>query len=61
MEWSNYVTKDEIKDCLAMWQKERDNIAMKFQGVRPSYVSTVLAIMEERINRYTAQLKELGE
>ena len=61
MEWSNHVTKGEIKDCIAAWQKERDNIAMKFQGVRPSYVSTDLAILEERINRYKAKLNELGE
>lgn len=52
------MTTDEIKDCIAAWTKERDNIERKFQGVRPSYVSTDLAIVEERIERYKWMLEE---
>ena len=53
------MTTDEIKDCIAWWRAERDNIERKFSGVRPSYVSTDLAILEERIERYKAKLAEM--
>jgi hypothetical protein len=54
--------KDEIndlKDCITSWRKQRDALELRYQGVRPSYVSTDLAILEERIQRYVAQVKEI--
>lgn len=50
---------NDIKDCIASWQRQRDELSAKFQGVRPSYVSTDLAILEERIMRYKAKLVEM--
>ena len=50
-----------IKDCIASWQLQRDEMEMRHQGVRPSYVSTDLAILEERIERYKAKLTEMEE
>ena len=50
---------NDIKDCIASWQRQRDEMEMRYQGVRPSYVSTDLAILEERIERYKAKLKEM--
>lgn len=50
---------NDIKDCIASWQRQRDELSAKFQGVRPSYVSTDLAILEERIMRYKAKLAEM--
>ena len=51
--------QEELKDCIASWRKERDDLELRHQGVRPSYVSTDLAILEERIQRYVAQVKEM--
>lgn len=48
-----------IKDCIASWRRERDELELRHQGVRPSYVSTDLAILEERIERYKAKLEEM--
>ena len=53
------MTKDDIKDCIASWRRQRDELSAKYQGVRPSYVSTDLAILEERIERYKAKLAEM--
>jgi len=53
------MTKDDIKDCIASWLRQRDELELRYQGVRPSYVSTDLAILEERIQRYVAQVKEM--
>ena len=50
---------NDIKDCLASWQRQRDEMAMSYQGVRPSYVSTDLAVLGERIERYKAKLAEM--
>ena len=55
------MTTDEIKDCIAAWREQRDNIAREFSGVRPSYLSTDLAILEERIERYKVMLAEMEE
>ena len=55
------MTPHEIKDCIAAWREERDNIAREFSGVRPSYVSTDLAILEERIERYKKMLEEMTD
>jgi transposase len=48
-----------IKDCIASWMRQSDEMEMRYQGVRPSYVSTDLAILEERIERYRAKLAEM--
>ena len=50
---------NDIKDCIASWQRQRDEMEVRHQGVRPSYVSTDLAILEERISRYKVKLKEM--
>ena len=47
-----------LKDCISSWRKERDQIELH-QGVRNSSVSCDLAILEERIQRYVAQVKEM--
>lgn len=53
------MTKDDIKDCIASWRKERDELELRHQGVRSPSVSTDLAILEERIERYKAKLAEM--
>ena len=50
---------NDLKDAIASWRKQRDELSAKYQGVRPSYVSADLAILEERIQRYVARVKEL--
>jgi hypothetical protein len=47
---------NDIKDCIASWMRQRDDMERRFSGVRPSYISTDLAILEERISRYRAIL-----
>lgn len=49
---------NDLKDCIASWRKERDELE-RHQGVRSSSVSCDLAILEERIQRYVAQVKEM--
>ena len=51
--------QEEIKVCIASWQLQRNEMEIRYQGVRPSYVSTDLAILEERIERYKAKLAEM--
>ena len=57
------MTKQEdintIKDCIASWRRQRDEMERRFSGVRPSYISTDLAVLEERIQRYRAKLAEM--
>ena len=48
-----------IKDCIASWMRQRDAMELRYSGVRPSYVSTDLAILGERISRYRAKLAEM--
>ena len=48
-----------IRNCIASWRRQRDELEMRYQGVRPSYVSTDLAVLEERIERYKAKLAEM--
>ena len=50
---------NDMKDAIASWRKQRDELELRYQGVRPSYVSTDLAILEERIQRYVAKVKEM--
>jgi len=49
---------NDLKDCIASWRKERDELE-RHQGVRNSSVSCDLAMLEERIQRYVAQVKEI--
>ena len=51
--------QEELKDCIASLRKARDDLELRYQGVRPSYVSTDLAVLEERIERYKAKLAEM--
>ena len=57
------MTKQEdistIKDCIASWMRQRDEMERRFSGVRPSYISTDLAVLEERISRFRAMLAEM--
>ncbi len=57
------MTKQEeintIKDCIASWRRQRDAMELRFSGVRPSCISTDLAILEERIERFKAKLAEV--
>ena len=53
------MNSDDIKDAIAIWQKQRDQLINKFQGVRPSYVSTDIAILGACIMRYKAKLEEM--
>ena len=53
------MTKDDIRHCIASWLRQRDELEFLYQGVRPSYVSTDLAVLEERIERYVAKLAEM--
>jgi hypothetical protein len=57
------MTKQEeisdIKDCIASWMRQRDEMERRYQGVRPSYVSTDLAVLEERIQRFRTRLAEM--
>ena len=50
---------NDLKDCIASWRKQRDELELRYSGVRPSYVSTDLAVLEERIERYKAKLAEM--
>jgi hypothetical protein len=50
---------NDLKDCIASWRKERDDLEMRHQGVRSSSVSCDLAVLEERIERYKAKLAEM--
>ena len=50
---------NDIKDCIASWRRQRDELSAKHQGVRNSSASTDLAILEERIQRYVAKLAEM--
>ena len=59
------MTKQEeistIRDCIASLRHQRDEMEMRYSGVRPSYVSTDLAILEECIEPYRAKLAEMEE
>ena len=48
-----------IKDCIASWRRQRDEMELRFSSVRPSYVSCDLAVLEERIERFKTKLKEM--
>ena len=49
----------DLKDCIASWRKQRDDLELRYQGARPSYVSCDLAVLGERIDRFVAKVKEM--
>ena len=53
------MTTEELKDYIARLRKERGELLRKYQGVRPSWVSTDVAILGERIDRFVAKVKEM--
>lgn len=57
------MTKQEeistIRDCIASWKRQRDDMERRYSGVRPSYMSCDLALLEERIERYRVKLAEM--
>jgi len=51
-----------LKKYLEQVSKQRDRLEKRFgSGVRPSYVSADLGILDERIERYTAAIKKLTD
>ena len=50
---------ESIEKAIASWELQRDELANKFRGVRPGYVSADLALMNERISLYKAKLAEM--
>lgn len=52
------MTKDDMKDYLVSLEKQYDDLDKEFQGVRPSYISTDLALLWERIERYKAMIDD---
>ena len=51
------MTTEELKDYIASLRKERGDLIRKYQGVRPSWVSTDVAILGERIEQAVAELE----
>ena len=47
---------DGKKDLLANLIKERSDLMCKYSGVRPSWVSTDLALLGDRIDRLRAEI-----
>ena len=51
---------NDLKTFIARTRKQRDGLAARHgAGVRPSHVSADLAILDQRIERYTAAIKDL--
>ena len=57
------MTKQEdintIKDCIASWMRQRDEMVMRYQNALPSHVRAHLDVLEERIELYKAKLAEM--
>lgn len=51
------MTTEELKDYIARLRDERSQLLRKHQGVRPSWVSTDVAILGERIEQAVAELE----
>lgn len=55
-------TVNDLKKYVEQVRKQRDGLEKRYgSGVRPSYVSADLAILDERIDRYTAAIKKLTD
>ena len=53
------MTTNEMKDYIARLREERGDLIRKYQGVRPSWVSTDVAILGERIDSAVAELEAM--
>jgi len=53
------MNSDELKIYIERLEAELHNVASKYRGVRPSWVSTDLALLRDRIERHKEQLREL--
>ena len=53
-------TISDLRKFIKSTRRQRDNLSERYGlGVRPSYVSTDLAILDNRIERYEAKIKVL--
>jgi hypothetical protein len=53
-------TISDLKRLIVNARRQRDNLTERYGlGVRPSHVSTDLAILDSRLERYKAQKKAL--
>lgn len=50
-------TTNEIKDSIADYRKQRSDLVTKYRGVRPSWVSTDVAILSDRIDQLVEMLR----
>ena len=53
-------TISDLRKFIKSTRRQRDGLAERYGfGVRPSYVSSDLAILDSRIERYEAKIKRL--
>ena len=53
-------TISDLRKFIKSTRRQRDGLAARYgSGVRPSYVSADLAILDDRIERYEAKIKAL--
>lgn len=53
-------TINDLRKFIKSTRRQRDNLSERYGlGVRPSYVSTDLAILDDRIERYEAKIKAI--
>jgi len=53
-------TISDLRKFIKSTRRQRDNLSERYGlGIRPSYVSTDLAILDNRIERYEAKIKTL--
>lgn len=53
-------TISDLREFVESTRRQRDDLAERYGfGVRPSYVSSDLAILNSRIERYEAEIKAL--
>jgi hypothetical protein len=53
-------TISDLRKFIKSTRRQRDGLADRYgSGVRPSYVSADLAILDDRIERYEAKIKAL--
>jgi hypothetical protein len=53
-------TISDLRKFIKSTRRQRDGLADRYgSGVRPSYVSADLAVLDDRIERYEAKIKAL--
>lgn len=53
-------TISDLRKFIKSTRRQRDGLAERYgSGVRPSYVSADLAILDDRIEKYGAKIKDL--